>query len=72
MTELLEKAYKKASSLPEHLQDIAAERLLQEIEWEEKWDKTLEENPETLKRLAERAQKQYQEGKTKEMGFDEL
>jgi predicted RNase H-like HicB family nuclease len=52
--------------------NLSTETLLREIEWEEKWDQTLEENPEALKRLVEGAKKQYREGKTKEMGFGEL
>ncbi|MFP4422576.1 MAG: type II toxin-antitoxin system HicB family antitoxin [Desulfococcaceae bacterium] len=54
------------------LSNLSIETLLQEIEWEEKWDQTLEENPEALKRLVDRAKKQYRKGKTKEMGFGEL
>lgn len=56
----------------EDFANLSTEKLLQEIEWEEKWDQTLEENPEALKRLLDRAKKQYREGKTKEMGFGEL
>ena len=54
------------------LGNLSTEKLLQKIEWEEKWDKTLQENPKALKRLVEKAKNQYREGKTKEMGFGEL
>lgn len=56
----------------EDFANLSTEKLLQEIEWEEKWNQTLEENPKALKRLVDRAKKQYREGKTKEMGFGEL
>jgi predicted RNase H-like HicB family nuclease len=52
--------------------NLSTETLLQEIEWEEKWAQTLQENPKTMKRLVENAIKDYREGKTKEMGFGEL
>jgi hypothetical protein len=41
MTELLEQVFKKASALPLELQDALAREFLQEIEWENRWDKTL-------------------------------
>jgi hypothetical protein len=54
------------------MQDMLAKELLQEIEWEEKWDITLENSQSALDKLTLRAMQQYKEGKTKEMGFDEL
>ena len=46
--------------------------ILEEIEWESRWDKTLAESQDKLDQLAQKALDEYQSGKTKEMGFDEL
>ncbi len=72
MTVLLERAFQKASELPENLQDDLAHELLDEIEWESRWDKTLAESQPMLDRLAEKAIQAHRGGKTKGMGFDEL
>ncbi len=72
MTALLQKVFQKASVLPDYMQDMLAEELLNEMEWEEKWDTTLENSQSALDKLTLRAMQQYREGKTKEMGFDEL
>ncbi|MBF0468246.1 MAG: hypothetical protein HQK61_05095 [Desulfamplus sp.] len=72
MTELLEKVFKKASILPEYMQDMLAKEFLQEMEWEEKWDSTLQNTQTALDKLTLKAMKQYREGKTKEMGIDDL
>jgi hypothetical protein len=72
MTNLLAQAFQKASQLPENLQDELASALLEEIEWESRWDKTMAESQDKLDRLAQKALDEYQSGKTKEMGFDEL
>jgi len=72
MTELLSQAFEKASQLPDDLQDQLAQELLEEIEWEARWDRTLAESQDKLERLAEKAREEYESGKTKETGFDEL
>lgn len=72
MTKLLHKAFDKASKLPDHLQDQLAEALLEELEGETQWDETLANSQGTLDKLTENALRQHREGKTKEMGFDEL
>jgi hypothetical protein len=72
MTNLLAQAFQKASELPENLQDELASALLEEIEWESRWDKTLADSQDKLDQLAQKALDEYQSGKTKEMGFDEL
>jgi cell division inhibitor SulA len=41
MTAILEKAFAKASNLPNDLQKLLAEQLLEDIAAESKWDKTL-------------------------------
>jgi hypothetical protein len=72
MTNLLTKAFEKASTLPDDLQDQLAQELLEEIDWEARWDSTLNGSQERLELLAEKAEQDYRAGKTKEMGFDEL
>ena len=72
MTTLLQEIFQKASSLPVHLQDMLAKELLLEMEWEDKWDNTLENSQSALDKLTLKATKEYKEGKTVEKGFDEL
>ena len=72
MTKLLEQVFKKASTLPLELQDILAKEFLQEIEWENRWNKTLEKSQDVLNKLTEKAMREYESGQTEEMGFDEL
>jgi hypothetical protein len=72
MTNLLAQAFQKASELPENIQDELASELLEEIEWESRWDKTLNDSQNALDQLAQKALDEYHAGKTKEMGFDEL
>lgn len=72
MTTLLARAFEKANALPEELQDEIARELTEEIEWELRWDKTLADTQEQLDHLAEKALREHREGRTQEIGFDEL
>jgi hypothetical protein len=72
MTTLLQEAFHKVSELSEELQDEIAKQLIEELEWEEQWDKTLSASQDVLEQLAMEAMQEYKEGKTVEMGFDEL
>lgn len=72
MTELLSEAFKKAASMPEDIQNALAAELLEEIEWEKQWNNTLVESVPMLEQLGNRALREFKEGKTREMGFDEL
>ncbi|MFQ5640973.1 MAG: hypothetical protein ACE5IR_23595 [bacterium] len=72
MTELLTKAFEKAAELPQRDQDEIAERLLEDIQGELKWDETLAKSRDKLEKLAEKALQEFEDGKTKNMGFDEL
>jgi len=72
MTALLQEVFQKASALPEVVQDMLAKELLQEIKWEDQWDITLENSQSALEKLTVKAMREYREGKTTEMGFDEL
>jgi hypothetical protein len=72
MTALLQEVFQKASVLPEAVQDMLARELLAEIEWENQWDSTFENSQSALEKLTLKAMQEYREGKTTEMGFDEL
>jgi hypothetical protein len=79
MTILLAKAFEEASRLSEEAQNEIAERLLEEIEGEERWDATLASTPDVLERLADvlerladKALEDFKAGRTKKLGFDDL
>ena len=72
MTALLQVAFDKASALPSDVQELLAKELIEEIEWETRWDRTLADSQPVLDRLAEKAMREYRDGKTEEKGFDEL
>ena len=72
MTDLLAEAFKQASLLPEAVQDQLAQELLDELAADRKWDETLERTQDALIRMADKADQESLEGKTKAMGFDEL
>ena len=72
MTKLLTEAFEKASSLSEDVQDLLAQELLEELDWEARWDETLAATQDKLDRLADKAAKAYHQGKTRQRGFDEL
>lgn len=72
MTRLLAKAFEEASRLPEGDQDEIAATLLAEIEGEGHWDATLARAPGALEKLADRALEDFNAGRTRKMGFDDL
>jgi hypothetical protein len=73
MTNLLTEAFSKAQDLPDHLQNELAQQLIEDIENEQKWQKELSQpQPTKLEALAAKALSDSTNGKTKEMGFDEL
>ena len=65
MTKLLEKAFTEASRLPSATQNIIAQRLLEDIDAEEKWDDTFAATQNELSYLADEAIADFQNGKTK-------
>ena len=74
MTELLEQAFKEAQKLSDYLQNELAQQLLEDIENELKWQKSLSNSGEDLGILEEMAQMaliEDREGKTEEKGFGE-
>lgn len=64
MTKLLEKALEKISSLPQEEQDAIAAQILAELEDEVAWTKRFASSSEKLRRLADEALAEHQEGKT--------
>ena len=65
MTKLLEKAFTEASRLPLATQNMIAERLLEDIQAEGKWDDTFAETQDELSWLADEAVTDFQNGRTK-------
>ena len=72
MTQILEKAFAKAAAMPAELQEQLAQQLIDDIEGEMKWDKTLAKSQKLLERLARSAKAARKQGKTHRKGFDEL
>ena len=74
MTQLLEKAFQEAQKLSNDLQDEIAHQLLEDIRSELAWLETLS-NPsidlDVLRKMAQAALIEDQEGKTEEKGFGE-
>jgi hypothetical protein len=73
MTNLLAEAFRKAQDLPDYLQNELAEQLIEDVENEIKWQQLLSQ-PQHMKlnELAAKALSDSMNGKTKEIGFDEL
>ena len=73
MTDLLTEAFRKAQDLPDYLQDELAEQLIEDVENEIKWQQLLSQ-PQNMKldELAAKALSDSMNGKTREIGFDEL
>jgi hypothetical protein len=72
MTTQLKKAFAKAALLPKDVQEELAAQLLEDIEGELKWDKTLARSQPLLEKLAAEARREHRAGKTVRKGFDEL
>ena len=62
MTQLLEKAFRKALKLPEMEQNIIAKWLIDELESEKKWERLFAESEDTLERLADEALAEHAHG----------
>ncbi len=65
MTKLLEKAFSEASRLPTAMQNMIAERLLEDINAKAKRDESFAETQDELSRLADEAVADFGNGKTK-------
>jgi hypothetical protein len=73
MTSLLDSAFQRAKTLPEHLQDELAQQLIADIENELQWQQTLaREQSSVLDELAQQALTESMRGETQLMGFEEL
>ncbi|MGC2237211.1 MAG: hypothetical protein WA584_13685 [Pyrinomonadaceae bacterium] len=67
MTELLEKAFAKASELPQDEQDLLAQSLLDDLAAEEKWDEAFANSQDALSSLADEALAEHRAGKTRRL-----
>lgn len=72
MTKLLEKAFKKASKLPEVEQNAVAKWLLEELEAEKEWAKSFSESEDVLDKLADEALEEHRRGRTKQLDLKRL
>ncbi len=68
MTRLMSKAIEKIETLSAEIQDEIAEQLLENLENELAWQKTLAKPQPNLRKLAEQAARAVNEGKTKRIG----
>lgn len=72
MTTLLEQVLQKAQKLPVELQNKIAQQILQDIENEIRWQKTLSDsdaNIDVLEQMAQSALREDEDGKTEDKGF---
>lgn len=67
MTELLEKAFAKASELSTDEQDLLAQSLLDDLAAEEKWDETFAASHDELSTLADEALAEHRDRKTQRL-----
>jgi len=72
MTEALESAFARVSKLPDNQQDAIALWILEELESEQRWSKSFEKSQDILTMLADKALKDFRDGKTHELDVDSL
>ncbi len=72
MTELLERAFKEASKLPEVDQNALAKWVMEELEIERKWEKAFAGSEDALDQLADEALAAHQQGRTRPLNIEEL
>lgn len=72
MSELLERAVKKARSLNDVEQDAIAAIILEELADEVRWEQAFSKSQDALARLAAEAMEEDQRGETKELDPDSL
>ena len=72
MTKLLEKAFTKASKLPDIEQNTLAKWLIEELESEKEWEKRFSESEAILDKLADEALEAHRKGKTKHLNFERM
>lgn len=64
MTDLLKKAFDRASSLPESEQDALARWLIRELEAETRWTALLSRSADRISNLAAEAREEYKAERT--------
>ena len=72
MTKLLERAFKRASHLPEVEQNALARWLIDELEAEQAWDARFAESEDVLESLANEAIELRKKGKAKSLDLSRL
>jgi len=72
MTRLLEKAFKRASKLPDIEQNTFAKWALGELEAEKKWEEIYADSEDLLDKLADEALDEHRKGKAKTLNIDKL
>ncbi|MCH7826539.1 MAG: hypothetical protein IIB83_06865 [Bacteroidetes bacterium] len=72
MTKLLEKAFKKASQLPDIEQNSFAKWVLEELEAEKKWDKIISDSESLLDKLADEALDAHRKDRTQSLDINKL
>ena len=72
MTKLLERVIAEVSKLPEAEQDAIAAWLLEELESERRWEKSLGDSHSVLESLAEEALDEHRLGRSQELDPDKL
>ena len=72
MTRLLEKAFTRASELPDEDQDALAKRLLAEIESEKRWDELFARSQDEMGQLADKALAEHRQGETQRLDPSDL
>ena len=72
MTQLLESAFKKISSLPEIEQNIYAKFIIDEMESELAWGSAFSESEDVLEEMANEALKDFDSKDTEKLDIDKL
>ncbi|PSQ88007.1 MAG: hypothetical protein BRD42_00230 [Bacteroidetes bacterium QS_3_64_15] len=72
MTQLLEKAFEKASELPEEEQDDLAAFILEELESERQWEQAFSESQDELERMADEALEKHNAGDSEKLDPGQL
>jgi hypothetical protein len=72
MTNLLKKAFKEASKLPEVEQNALAKWVMEELESEGKWERAFAASEDVLDKLADEALTAHKQGRTKPLNIKAL
>ncbi len=72
MSTLLSKLMEEVSKLPEIQQNELAAHWLEDLKDDLRWEQSFASSQDQLAKLADQALKDFKEGRTKNLGFDEL